>query len=301
MQPPPALTVASAEPTETAAPTPAPMELKTVAEVYPGLTSGALTYAKIAPDLTNGVLAAGELLVTEADLAAAIQKAPAEQQAKLVKAKLLVLENVATEKLLLREARKTAAADATDRAAIQAYMEKAIGTIEVTDAEVKDFYEKNKDSCGGASLDEMKDQLADYVESQKEQTAVEGSIRTLGQRLPIQVAEAWLTKEAAVAMDNPVDKARKSGRPSLVDFGSTGCRPCDMMAPILKDLEKKYEGKANVVFVHVGEEQMLAARYGIQSIPVQVFFDATGKEVSRHTGFYPQAEVEKQMQAMGVK
>ena len=96
-------------------------------------------------------------------------------------------------------------------------------------------------------------------------------------------------------MDNPVDKVRNSGKPSLVDFGSKGCRPCDMLAPILKTLEKKYEGKANVIFISVREEQILASRYGIRSIPVQIFFDKNGKEVFRHTGFWPQAELEKKL------
>jgi len=98
-----------------------------------------------------------------------------------------------------------------------------------------------------------------------------------------------------------VGKARSSGKPSLVDFGSKGCGPCDMMAPILATLSKKYDGKANVLFVHVGEEQILASRYGIQSIPVQVFFDKDGREVFRHVGFFPQEEIEKKLAEMGVK
>lgn len=57
----------------------------------------------------------------------------------------------------------------------------------------------------------------------------------------------------------------------------------------------------NVVFIHVGEEQVLAARYGIRSIPVQAFFDAQGREVFRHAGFFAQDEVDKQLAAMGVK
>lgn len=51
----------------------------------------------------------------------------------------------------------------------------------------------------------------------------------------------------------------------------------------------------------MGEEQILGARYGITSIPVQAFFDASGTEVIRHVGFYPEAEVEKVLVAMGVE
>jgi thioredoxin 1 len=74
-----------------------------------------------------------------------------------------------------------------------------------------------------------------------------------------------------------------------------------MMSPILETLRKKCEGKANVVFVHVREEQILAARYGIQSIPVQVFFDRSGKEMFRHVGFFPQEEMERKLAEMGVR
>ena len=73
------------------------------------------------------------------------------------------------------------------------------------------------------------------------------------------------------------------------------------IAPILKDLEAKYKDKLNVLFVHVREKQILAARYGIETIPVQIFFDRTGKEVFRHVGFWPQAEIEKKLAEMGVK
>ena len=126
-------------------------------------------------------------------------------------------------------------------------------------------------------------------------------IQTLGQRMPIVVSAAWLKPAAEAARNNVVDKVRASGKPSLVDFGSKGCRPCDMLAPILEILKKKYDGKANVLFVSVREEQILASRYGIQSIPVQIFFDASGKEVFRHTGFWPQEELEKKLSEMGVK
>ena len=61
------------------------------------------------------------------------------------------------------------------------------------------------------------------------------------------------------------------------------------------------ETKANVVFVSVRERQILASRYGIQSIPVQIFFDKDGKEVFRHSGFWPQDELEKKLTEIGVK
>jgi thioredoxin 1 len=114
------------------------------------------------------------------------------------------------------------------------------------------------------------------------------------------VNESWLEQQAKVAMDNPVDKARASGKPTMVEFGATGCIPCDKMQPILDNLRKNYPGKLNVVFVHVRKEAILASRYGIRSIPIQAFFDEKGKEVFRHVGFFPEDEVVKQLSRMGL-
>jgi thioredoxin 1 len=155
--------------------------------------------------------------------------------------------------------------------------------------------------CGGATLEQIKNDLKQYLLQQKQQKAVAEYIRTMGQRVSIEVNKDWVEQQNTLARDNPVDKARASGRPSLIDFGSTGCRPCDMMTPILETLKKKYEKQLNVLFVHVGKEQIFAARYGIQSIPVQIFFDKDGKEFFRHTGFFPQDEIEKKLTELGVK
>ena len=125
-------------------------------------------------------------------------------------------------------------------------------TCKSATSEVAKFYEENKEACGGATLEQVKDQLKQLVLQQKQQDLVDEHVRTLGQRMSIEVSAAWAKEQAVLAKDNPVDKARSSGKPSLVDFGSTGCRPCDMLAPILETLKAKYAGKANVLFVHVG-------------------------------------------------
>ena len=52
---------------------------------------------------------------------------------------------------------------------------------------------------------------------------------------------------------------------------------------------------------HVRENQILGARFGIRSIPVQVFYDKNGEEVFRHMGFYPEAEVLKQLSKLGIE
>lgn len=290
-----------------AAPTAPQKETVTVDKTYPNLVSGALSFA-ILGDLPEGqILKSGSLAVSQKDVAAEIEKAPGSARPILKKNQLFLLDQMATKDLLLRLAReknpktKDEPTSTTDKDLIQGYFKTMVEGVSVTDKEVATFYEQNRDMCGDASLDQMKKLLKQYVIQQKQQQIVNEHIRTIGQRVPIEVSAVWAKEQAALAMDNPVDKARKSGLPSMVDFGASGCRPCDMMTPILADLKKKFAGKGNVEFIHVREQQILAARYGIESIPVQVFFDKKGKEVLRHTGFFPQEDIEKKFAELGVK
>ncbi len=73
------------------------------------------------------------------------------------------------------------------------------------------------------------------------------------------------------------------------------------MAPILAELEREYNGKANVLFTDVHKGKKLAETYRIQMIPTQIFFDAKGKEVKRHIGFMDKADIVKELQAAGLK
>jgi thioredoxin 1 len=278
-----------------------------VSVTYPGLASGCLTYARLS-DLPKGtLLKAGGLAITEKDVADEIAKAPPDVQAQLKKNAFFVLEQIAGPKLIVQVAKAEAAGTGkelpsqVDRLVMDYHLGGLAEKVEATDAEVADFYQKNKGLVGNATLDQVKAEIRNFLVREKQQAVIAKYIETLGQRTPIEVSAAWVKEQAALAKDNLVDKARASGLPSMVDFGASGCRPCDMMAPILEMLKKKHEGKAHVLFVHVREEQILAARYGVQSIPVQVFFDKDGKEVFRHVGFFPQDEIEKQLAEMGVK
>jgi thiol-disulfide isomerase/thioredoxin len=276
----------------------------TVNEKYPGLATSALTYARISTLPADMVLKAGTLTLSEKDVAAQIARAPEPQQDQLRKNAFYVMENMAATRLLVQAAKAgvlNTDPNADERDLIQRYLQGIVAKAIVTDQEVSDFYQANKEACGGATLDQMKDQLKQLVLQQKQQEIVNEHVRTLGQRVPIEVSDTWAQAQSVLAKDNVVDKARASGKPSLVDFGSTGCVPCDMLAPILETLKTKYAGKVNVVFVHVGQEQVLAGRYGIRTIPMQFFYDKDGKEVFRHVGFWPQEEIEKKLAEMGVK
>jgi len=286
---------------------PAAQPPKTVTEVHPRLAIGALTFAKVMELPEDVLLQAGDVQVKAGQIDKIIAAQPAQLQEDLRKNAYLVLEQQATPAILLglaKRAQPTQEQEGSEqqaRAIIQDYLKDAVlSKVEVTEADIKALYESEKAMLGGATLDQMYAPLKQYLLQQKKQEAVRGFIRNLGKTTDIAVSQSWLAKQAVLARDNPVDKARDSGKPSLVDFGATGCGPCDMMTPILEDLKTKYQGRLNVLFVHVRERQVLGAKYGIQTIPVQAFFDKDGNEVFRHTGFFPQDEIEKKLAEIGV-
>ena len=91
--------------------------------------------------------------------------------------------------------------------------------------------------------------------------------------------------------EDPVEMAMKTGLPVIADFGAAQCVPCKMMMPILEELKRELEGRAEVVVVDVYEHNACAKKYGIASIPTQIFFDSSGSEVYRHIGFMPKEEI----------
>lgn len=279
---------------------------QTIEQAYPGLASVSLGQAVLAKLPQGVLLRSGDVSLKTRELESEIAKAPPEIREQLKKNGFFLLEQMATGKLLVKVARQDAKSKnievtgKSDNEIIQKYFEGLTSGIAVSDSEVAAFYRENQDACGGATLDQMKGQLSQYLVQQKKQEVVASHVRNLGKIVPIEVSASWVRTQAALAKENPVDQARTSGLPTMVDFGSNGCRPCDMMTPILEELKKEYAGKANILFVHVNQEQILAARFGIQSIPVQVFFDKNGQEVFRHIGFFPKEEILKQLQSMGL-
>ena len=73
---------------------------------------------------------------------------------------------------------------------------------------------------------------------------------------------------------------------SVVDFNATWCGPCKMLGPVLEELSGELEGKAKFFAVDVDENEELAERYGIMSIPYVAVFK-NGEKVDEMVGFQP--------------
>lgn len=274
----------------------------TVNRAYPHLASAALVHARLA-DLPDGtILQSDGVTIRESDINAEVARASQEMRDQLSKNAFFLLEQTATRQLLVQEARPNGADSADDeQTMLQSHFQTLAKAAKVSDSEMAEFYEQNREMVGVATLEQAKEQIRQYLLRQKQQQIVNQHIQTLAQRTPVAVSAGWVKTQAERAKDNPVDKARSSGKATFANFGAKGCVPCDMMEPIRETLAEKYQRKLNIVFVHVGNEQILASRYGVQSIPLLIFFDAEGEEVFRHTGFFAQEQIEGKLAEMGVK
>jgi thioredoxin 1 len=103
------------------------------------------------------------------------------------------------------------------------------------------------------------------------------------------------------AADAPATADRQAALPRFVDLGADKCIPCKMMAPIIAELAKDYAGQLNVEFVDVWKKPGEGKAYGIQVIPTQIFYDASGKERFRHEGFMAKKDILAKWKEIGVE
>lgn len=69
----------------------------------------------------------------------------------------------------------------------------------------------------------------------------------------------------------------EGSKPCIIDFYADWCAPCKMVAPVLEELAKDFDGKIDVFKVNTEDEQELASAFGIRSIPSFLFVPAEGQ------------------------
>lgn len=88
----------------------------------------------------------------------------------------------------------------------------------------------------------------------------------------------------------------KSNIPVLIDFWAAWCGPCKVIAPIVEDLAKEYDGKVKVGKVDVDDNQQTAIKYGIRSIPTLLIMK-NGKVNDTIVGAVPKAQIVQKLKA----
>jgi thioredoxin len=81
-------------------------------------------------------------------------------------------------------------------------------------------------------------------------------------------------------------------RPAMVDFYADWCGPCKMVAPILEELSKEFDGKIDIYKVNTDQEQELSSAFGIQSIP-SLLFIPMGEQPQMAMGALPKETFKK--------
>lgn len=129
--------------------------------------------------------------------------------------------------------------------------------------------------------------------------ATPGAVSQAPPAPPPAAEEANAASATQPAPNEPKKQADKA-LPTMLELGSVGCKPCEYMAPIIDSLSKELAGKVVVEFHDVNRDPTLADKYQIMVIPTQVFLDADGRELFRHTGVFEKPEILAKMRELGM-
>jgi len=266
-----------------------------VSDVYPNLEFQVLKWARLIKLDGKNILKTDDFTYTEAGLIEEIKSKYPEMIKEAQDNLLFFLEESLGRKLLISSAKKEGFNMQNEEEAIMKFLLSKVKDIKVEDSEVKKFYDETLANIEGMTFEKVKEQAKMYLLNQKKKEAVREFLINFGKDKNIQVDKAWFEKNLKKLNNNPVDEARSSGRVTFVQFGANGCEPCELMRPFIKELSNKYKNKKNIVFVDVTNNKILAVRYGVEMVPVQTFYDKSGKEVYRHVGFFSKEQIEKKL------
>ncbi len=87
----------------------------------------------------------------------------------------------------------------------------------------------------------------------------------------------------------------KNEKPVVVDFWAPWCQPCRIIAPIIEELAREYDGKVVFTKLNTDENIQTTMRFGIRGIPTLLIFK-DGKEVGRIVGARPKPQLKEEIE-----
>ncbi|HPN84887.1 MAG TPA: thioredoxin family protein [Victivallales bacterium] len=131
----------------------------------------------------------------------------------------------------------------------------------------------------------------------KKSVEMSGSSPVIGKETKTELVSVVLSD--SLGKSSPEKRSNKM--PKIIDFGSTKCVNCKMMATVLGEIERDYKDFIIVEFIDVFESPSIGEKYKIEKIPTQIFFDLDGNELFRHEGFISKEDIMAKWQELGVK
>jgi thioredoxin 1 len=100
-----------------------------------------------------------------------------------------------------------------------------------------------------------------------------------------------------VTDENFDEEIINSDLPTMVDFWAEWCGPCKMVAPVVEDLAKEYEGKIKIAQMNVDQNRRTPARFGIRNIPTLILFKG-GEVAQTIIGAHPRSHIDAELKKL---
>lgn len=104
-----------------------------------------------------------------------------------------------------------------------------------------------------------------------------------------------MSQVASVGAGNFEGEVLQAGQAVVVDFWAEWCQPCKMLTPVLDKIAQKYTGQLKVVKCNVDENQDVAMKYGVMSIPNLIFFK-DGQVVNQAVGYMNESQLSNKVE-----